>query len=274
MDGAIEIHKLSELCSLYAEVVNKYLQGEIIQTRDPADKENTIRDDWHDGHYLSVGYSAMHIIVKALLANLRRPPRSVLDFPCGSGRVTRHLRAMFPDANIGACDLYGNHVDFCAAHFAATPFISRENLDELDLGAEWDLVFCGSLLSHLPEKRFWPTIRFIARSLSPTGIAIVTLEGRHAEYIQDNKWKFLADELFDRARAPFHEDGFGFVDYAVDFRQQKFPDQEQYGIALTKPSWLMKGLESIYSIKILSFTEREWDDHQDVLVFGRPGVND
>lgn len=158
MDGAIEIRKLSELCSLYAEVVNKYLQGEIIQTRDPADKENTIRDDWHDGHYLSVGYSAMHIIVKALLANLRRPPRSVLDFPCGSGRVTRHLRAMFPDANIGACDLYGNHVDFCAAHFAATPFISRENVDELDLGAEWDLVFCGSLLSHLPEKKFWPTI--------------------------------------------------------------------------------------------------------------------
>jgi len=36
----------------------------------------------------------------------------------------------------------------------------------------------------------------------------------------------------------------------------------------------MKGLESIYDIKILSFTEREWDDHQDVLVFGRPGVND
>ena len=109
-DGGAEIRKLSELCSLYAKVINNYMEGEIIQTRDPNDKENVIRDEWHDMHYLSVGFSAMHIIVKALLTNLRRPPQSVLDFPCGSGRVTRHLRAMFPEAKIGACDLYSNHV--------------------------------------------------------------------------------------------------------------------------------------------------------------------
>ena len=128
MDGAVEIRNLSELCSLYVGVVNKYLDGEIIQTRDPEDKENTIRDEWHDRHYLSVGFSAVNIIVKALLTNLRRPPRSVLDFPCGSGRVTRHLRAMFPEAKIGACDLYNNHVNILCGTLCSYSFSLKREL--------------------------------------------------------------------------------------------------------------------------------------------------
>jgi len=35
----------------------------------------------------------------------------------------------------------------------------------------------------------------------------------------------------------------------------------------------MNGLSKIDEIRILSFTEREWNDHQDVVVFGRPGIN-
>ena len=58
------------------------------------------------------------------------------------------------------------------------------------------------------------------------------------------------------------------MNYPTDFKNENFPDQEQYGIALTKPSWLMRGLENMAKIRILSFTERELDGHQDVVVFG------
>jgi hypothetical protein len=151
--------------------------------------------------------------------------------------------------------------------------MSFENLDDLDTAEKWDLIFCGSLLSHLPQIHFWPTIKFITRSLSSNGIAIVTLEGRHAEYIQDNKWKFIDDDSFNIARKSFHDTGFGFVDYNTNFKTLNFPDQERYGITLVKPSWIMKGIEAMEDIRILGFAERDWDDHQDVIVFGRPAIN-
>ncbi|KQM13844.1 hypothetical protein ASE49_12390 [Novosphingobium sp. Leaf2] len=179
---------------------------------------------------------------------------------------------MFPDAQIGGCDLYASHVDFCASRFATVPLLSKENLDQLDVGT-WDLIFCGSLLTHLPEALFWSTIDFISRSLSPSGIAVVTLEGRHVLHIQDHKWKLIEDDLFDVARHQYHEKGFGFVDYNTDLRASLFNAQESYGVALTSPGWLMNGLSKLDDIRILGFSERDWDDHQDVVVFGKPGVN-
>jgi SAM-dependent methyltransferase len=256
----------------YVELWDAYIARGVDRTLDPTDKENDFSTEWLRQHYFDVGYDALRIMVQALLCAGRDVPQRILDFPCGSARVTRHLRAMFPAAEIGACDLYKGHVDFCSERFGAVPIMSKENLDDLEVG-QWDVIFCGSLLSHLPRPLFWPTVRFMARSLTPDGIAIITLEGRHALHVQDHKWKFLEDNLFDIARNQYAAEGFGFVDYNVDFRTSLFGQQENYGIALTSPAWLMKGLQEMDDIRILSFAEREWDDHQDVVVFGKPAVN-
>jgi SAM-dependent methyltransferase len=264
--------RFSFFASKYAALWDDYTQNGVDEALDPTDKENEFPTQWHRQHYFDVGYDAMRIIVQSLLCAGRDVPKRILDFPCGSGRVARHLRAMFPDALIGGCDLYKSHVDFCAERFSTIPIMSKENLDELDVG-EWDVIFCGSLLSHLPRHLFWPTMRFMVRSLSPSGIAIVTLEGRHAIHVQANKWKFLEDELFAVASKQYAATGFGFVDYNANFRTSRFAEQENYGIALTSPAWLMKGLQEMDEIRVLSFTEREWDDHQDVVVIGKPAVN-
>ena len=135
----------------------------------------------------------------------------------------------------------------------------------------WDLVFSGSLLTHLPERFFWPTIDAIARGLSPTGIALVTLEGRRAEEIQDTAWKLIEDDRFDRIRRAYRRKGFGFADYSAPMKKL-FPSQQQYGIALVAPSWVMRGLEQRSELRVLGYVERAWDEHQDVMVFGRPGA--
>lgn len=261
-----------ELLRSYLALWEAYHAGGVNEVRDPGDKENAAGADWQHQHYMNVGRDALRIITQTLIAAERRPPAKILDFPSGSGRVTRHLRAMFPDATIGACDLYPEHIQFCAKHFAAEPILSKENLDELDIGT-WDLIFCGSLLTHLPREQFFAALRFITRSLGPDGVAVVTLEGRHALHIQANKWKLIADDLFGVARVEYDETGFGFVDYEHDFRTKAFSRQAQYGVALVKASWVLGHLENEYSVRVLGYSEREWDDHQDVLSFAKPGVN-
>ena len=57
-------------------------------------------------HYLSVGLSASRCIQKALLSTqVDRAVGTILDFPCGHGRVLRFLRAMFPHSNICAGEI-------------------------------------------------------------------------------------------------------------------------------------------------------------------------
>ncbi len=257
--------------SQYSSLWELYRTVGFDRTLDPDDKENTLDSEWALHHYYTTGADGLRIVVKGLIAAGLKPPERILDFPCGSGRVMRHLRAMFPKAEIGACDLYARHVAFCVNQFNATPLISRENLAELDVG-EWDLVFCGSLLTHLPQHLFWPTMDFMIRSLKPGGIAVVTLEGRRAVYIQDNMWKLIGDEQFEFARSGYNETGFGFVDYDPAFLT-KFNEQESYGVTLVRPDWLMSGLAKREDITILNFTEADWDEHQDVVTIQKRAVS-
>jgi SAM-dependent methyltransferase len=264
--------RLLELGTIYNDLHSSYADRGVNTFRDTDDKENPNTEPWHVRHYLEIGHDAIRLIVSALTTGLRSPPRNILDFPCGSGRVTRHLRAFFPDAVIGACDLYENHINFCVNNFGAIPILSKENLDELDIGAKWDLIFCGSLLTHLPPDMFVSALKFIARSMSDEGIALITLEGRHAEFIQKHKWKFVPDDLYEVAEATIEPQGYGYVDYQHSMKSLFFK-QDRYGVMIARPRWTMQIVEQIYEIRVLGYIERGWDDHQDVLVIGRPGVD-
>ena len=55
--------------------------------------------------YFEVGRSAIEVIVAAMIAAEKTEIATVLDLPCGGGRVTRHLMALFPDAELFVGDL-------------------------------------------------------------------------------------------------------------------------------------------------------------------------
>ncbi len=271
MDGRITLNETFTLQGIYQELYGNYKQHGVITILDPNDKEfgpNETTD-----HYFSVGADALRLIVNALVGNLRAPPTTILDLPSGSGRVTRHLRSFFPDARIVACDLYDYHVKFCVEQLGTEGALSVENFDLLNFDRKFDLIFCGSLLTHLPADLFEAAIRMIARSLSDTGLAIVTLHGRHSEHRQSiPQWKYVEAPLYHVARATIPEIGFGYVDYNHDMRAT-FSNQSRYGISFSRPSWTLKVLERDFDNRILGYVERGWDEHQDVLVFGRPAIN-
>ena len=257
----------------YAAAYEDYKARGVVQTLNPHDREWDGSDAWQVQHYFDAGEDALSVIVAALSSAERQLPRTILDFPSGSGRVTRQLRAFFPDAEIWVCDIDPEHLRFCAAQFGAKATLSEHALTNVRFEVDFDLIFCGSLLTHLPARPATEALSLVSRSLSSTGIGIVTLHGRHSSYIQRHRWRYIDDESFAIAEREASATGYGFVEYQGQMRQ-RFTHSGSYGVSLVKPSWVVARLESNPAIRVLGYRERQWDDHQDVVVFGRPGVDE
>lgn len=95
-------------------------------------------------HYLKVGLSAIECIQTALLRCTAQPPTRILDFPSGYGRVTRFLRAAFPEASLHCLELESTALSFCKREFNATPWLSKRDFSALNLDQSYDLIWCGS----------------------------------------------------------------------------------------------------------------------------------
>src|SRR5262249_27058705 len=125
---------------------DEYSLANIIRTLDPRD----MMFSGNHEHYLSVGLSALAGIDRGL-AHRRAPwpVTRILDLPSGYGRITRSLRARFPDSHITVCDTDAAAVEFCVQTFGARGVASRDDIGALDLGDSYDLIWIGSLLTHL-----------------------------------------------------------------------------------------------------------------------------
>ena len=136
-----------ELQRKYDELYRGYIARGVNRALSPSDTE-FVPEMTLDA-YLGVGVDALRIIVSTLVGNLREPPKSILDFPSGSGRVTRHIQAFFPEASIVAADLYKHHVEFCVNELGTQGMISQENLDAVDFGPGKPGI---NALGHWPDR--------------------------------------------------------------------------------------------------------------------------
>ena len=217
----------------------------------------------NDAHYLSVGRSALAAIERALGG---AEPRNILDLPCGFGRVTRALRARFPHASITVSDLDRPGMDFSAREFDARPACSVRDFRELDLGETYDLIWVGSLMTHLPAAQTEQLLLALRRHLSPGGAALVTL---HGPSIIPRLRKAGYGLRSDRARAViegYERTGFGYSDYESEEDQYGVSlTNESYGISLTDETWMRTTLERC-ALRLQDYEVRAWDDHHDVAV--------
>ena len=260
----------SEVISAVEQIDRDYRARPLLTAMAPND--DMVHPDWdvENKHYFSVGENALEIVLQSMVLCRVTGFKTILDMPSGFGRVARHLKTAFPDATLCACDLYEDRISVCAEYFGAIAIKSKENFDELKFPTKFDLVWCGSLLTHLPKREFEGALALFSRSLNPNGMAIITLHGRHSPYIQHNKWKYLPDERFAIAEADYRNNGFGWADYGMP---EMYYKQSNYGISLSAPSHSLKCLEADEGIRIKAYVERHWDDHQDVMVFQKTPLN-
>lgn len=214
------------------------------------------------GLYFEMGASALRAIRLALLAAGKDEPARILDFPCGHGRVLRMLKAAFPDAALTAGDLNADGVAFCERKFGATPIVSSLDPGAVTIDGAFDLIWCGSLLTHLDRDRWDGFFELLAGALDRGGLFVFTAFGRHpAARIRSGEMLYRMDEEgAQKVLSEFDRDGFGYSDYA---------GEELSGMSLTSPAWLSRRIEEAGSLRIVGYTERGWGGHQDVVAVTR-----
>jgi len=218
--------------------------------------------DNNGAHYYKVGLSAIQCIDEALARTNLRDVRTILDLPCGSGRVMRFLVHRFPEAEITACELASGAVGFCARTFGAQPAFSSVHLDEVSFGKKFDLIWCGSLGSHLNKTGIVALDRLFRRQLADNGIMIFTTHGNFvARRMPGRDFDYGLDpEQIDRIGIDYPKTGYTFEDY---------PGEKNYGVSLTSPEWIRERIRKVGGLREVYFKERGWDNHQDVFGFVR-----
>ena len=210
--------------------------------------------------YFAAGRSALEWIDLALRA--AKKPRSdvkrILDLPCGHGRILRYLKAAFPEAELTACDIMRDGVDFCASTFGAVPVYSHDNPTQIPLEkGRYDLIWVGSLFTHF-DVDLWPRyLAFLRARLNPNGVLVFTTHGYDA-YCR------MFMKTFDywipgREMAVLHDyerNGFAYTRYPGS-------PSSYYGLSLSSPGWVLSQIAAVGGLRVICFSEIGWVNFHD-----------
>lgn len=209
-----------------------------------------------DAHYLEVGANALHLIHLALEAGDRETAKiqRVLDYACGWGRVLRWLCAAFPSAQIVAADTNARAMNAVEQIFDVDTVQLDRSLQE-NLGQGFDLIWMGSLATHLAEEQLKALFARLASLLGQGGILVATTHGPYvcSRIATGERLYGLDEQGVANLLQGYERNGYGFSPY---------PKLKTYGISVCTAAKLFQILEGAALYPIL-YQERGWARHQD-----------
>jgi SAM-dependent methyltransferase len=149
-------------------------------------------------------------------------------------------------------------VDFCARTFDALAAYSDPHAERIALAGSFDLIWVGSLFTHLPPDAWRSFLRLFHSLLAADGVLVLTAEGRFvADQLRLGRGRLgLAPGGVSRIVAAYAQDGFAF---------EAFEGNREYGCFLSSPSWVCSQIERLAHTRLLYFHERGWMGRQDVI---------
>jgi SAM-dependent methyltransferase len=217
-------------------------------------------------HYLSIGLSARRCVMAALEHAPQKPIRTILDLPSGYGRILRVLQLSFPDSKVWACDIVPEALNFCRKQLKVDCIGSNTDFNRVSFPTKFDLIWSGSLLTHLDADNATELLRLFHRSLSSTGVCVFTTHGRTSAAWLDSRSESygLTETDIQKILTDFADKGYAYADYSANVGYCP-----GYGVALATHARIVQMASAVGDWNFLSFHERAWTDHHDVYAFSR-----
>lgn len=217
-------------------------------------------------NYLRAGRSAVDIVEAALVEAGRsyEATTSCLDFGCGHGRVLRLLCQRIPADRVTACDVDKEGVRFCAAEFGVQPLVSKWDIREIPLGS-YDLIWSGSVFTHLDVANCDILLERLGRSLLPGGLLVFSMHGEyslgHLEHLYEQEYGHEAETI----RREVGDEGISFRHYNASWGDFA----GTYGMTWHTKEYLQSRAEALSdgALRMAFFRPQGWDHHHDVIAF-------
>ena len=239
----------------------------------PSVNNKISEDDWmwkgnmNTAAYLDAGWSVGRTLMAAQIMQ-EDLPRRILDFGCGHGRVMRWLCALFPDAEIVAADRSRDAVDFCAQTFDAVPVYCNDSYEEIPLGGDFDLIWLGSVYTHLPMDLWYKLTALLKRNLASGGALAFSYAGPHVARLlidgERNANAEVAEGNFEKLIDGYVETGFGYA-------RHEGTGEREWGRSLISHARLFKFLHE-EDMSVLLLGEKLYDNRQDIVVAQKRGT--
>jgi SAM-dependent methyltransferase len=221
--------------------------------------------DGLESQYFELGRRALELILFSGRLCDKPHYHDILDLPCGHGRVLRWLRAHYGYARITACDLDHEAVDFCRDRFQAEGVYSQADLAQLSFPSPFELVWCGSLLTHLSQERWLAALDCLVRWTREYGVIVFTTQGRSYTSLLARGRKNVAENI-DKAGllAEFTRSGFAYERYFE-------PAHGDYGVAVASPEWVGRALQRHPEVILRAYLEEAWGMQDVVILYKKTG---
>lgn len=145
-----------------------------------------------------------------------------------------------------------------AEKFGATGWLSSDELSTVNAPRKYNLIWCGSLVTHITAKETTLLLEKFQEWLNPSGIAVVTSHGR--QFVRNltagTVQYFANDESVPAILSDLAHNGYGFVPH---------PGQS-YGISSSTLEWLIRSVRDL-GARVITVSENAWDGHQDVIAY-------
>jgi SAM-dependent methyltransferase len=106
--------------------------------------------------------------------------KTFLDFGCGCGRLLLALQDRGPAMSITGCDVDERGIRWCQQHLGRPVCVVNSEMPPSPFEREsFDLVWCGSVFTHLDEERQDLWLAEMKRILKPRGLLLASVHGPH-----------------------------------------------------------------------------------------------
>jgi SAM-dependent methyltransferase len=246
------------------------------------DIDTTLHPDDHMVLKNPIGYFGTAVAgLSAILHSLDKAGRSpddigtILDFGSGYGRIYRVLAAAFPQSQLTAIDLMADGARFCAETFGGDWFKSHEDLDHVHLPRKYDLIWFGSVFTHLPRLQWDRFLAFLSANTASGGLVAFTTHGWSAltqierKHLSGLRKAVDLDDL-RAVREQLDREGFMFVPGRTnEIRHQNTRGmavtEGLYGRSFSTPEWVRDWIAAHAEWDLVDIAQSGWGHNHDVV---------